>query len=334
MFTQLKKIVMPMGVSGDEGDISAVLAAEIAPYVDKVYNDALGNLIAFKKGKGKKPKKLMFAAHMDEIGFMASYIDEKGYIRLSRLGGINYQAAAFSEVIFKNGTKGVLVPEARLMGGQREYRPENYYVDIGAKSKKDAMRRVKIGDTCHVAPHLFKLAGSRVAGRPIDDRIGCMMLVEAAKAAVTFENDTYFVFTVQEEVGVRGAKTSAFAIAPDYAVAVDIGGAGDVPACAPLAVNLGEGIAVKIKDAMVICNPKMVALMKQIAQDAKIPYQTEILEGGGTDTCMLQQAAGGCTAGAISVPPRYGHSAVEVIDMNDVAGGIGILAGLCGTKLD
>ncbi|MBR7161582.1 MAG: M42 family peptidase, partial [Clostridia bacterium] len=253
MFTQLKKIVTPMGVSGDEGNISAVLAAEIAPYVDKVYNDALGNLIAFKKGKGKKPKKLMFAAHMDEIGFMASYVDEKGYIRLSRLGGINYQAASFSEVIFKNGTKGVLVPEPRLPGGQRDYRPENYFVDIGAKNKKDAMRRVKIGDTCHVAPHLFKLAGSRVAGRPIDDRIGCMMLVEAAKTVKNYENDTYFVFTVQEEVGVRGAKTSAFSITPDYAVAVDIGGAGDVPSCAPLAVNLGEGIAIKIKDAMVIC---------------------------------------------------------------------------------
>jgi len=332
MFTQLKKIVMPIGVSGDEGEISSVLASEIAPYVDKVYNDALGNLIAFKKGKGKNPKKLMFAAHMDEIGFMASYIDEKGFIRVSRLGGINYTAAAFTEVIFKNGTKGVLVPEARIT--QRDYRPENYYVDIGAKSRKDAQRRVKIGDTCRVAPSLFKLAGSRVAGRPIDDRIGCMMLLEAAKAAKDFENDTYFVFTVQEEVGVRGAKTSAFAITPDYAVAVDIGGAGDMPSCAPLAVNLGEGIAIKLKDAMVICNPRMIALMKDVAAEKNVPYQTEVLEGGGTDTCMLQQAAGGCIAGALSVPTRYGHSAVEVIDMNDVAGGIQILAGICETKLN
>ena len=332
MFTQLKKIVMPIGVSGDEGEISAVLAAEIAPYVDKIYNDALGNLIAFKKGKGKKPKKLMFAAHMDEIGFMASYIDEKGFIRVSRVGGINYQAAVFSEVIFKNGTKGVLVPEARI--AQRDYRPENYYVDIGAKSRSDAMRRVKIGDTCRVAPNLFKLAGSRVAGRPIDDRIGCMMLVETAKAMKECENDTYFVFTVQEEVGVRGARTSAFSITPDYAVAIDIGGSGDTPSCVPLAVNLGEGIAIKIKDAMVICNPFMISTMKEIAKEKGVPYQLEILEGGGTDTCMLQQAAGGCIAGALSVPTRYGHSGVEVIDMNDVAGGIKILTGLCETKLN
>ena len=332
MFTQLKKIVMPIGVSGDEGDISAVLAAEIAPYVDKVYTDALGNLIAFKKGKGKKPKKLMFAAHMDEIGFMANYIDEKGFIRVSRIGGINYQAAAFSEVIFKNGTKGVLVPDARITG--RDYRPENYYVDIGAKSKKDTLRRVKIGDTCRVAPTLFKLAGSRVAGRPIDDRIGCMMLVEAAKAVKEFENDTYFVFTVQEEVGVRGARTSAFSITPDYAVAVDIGGSGDTPACVPMAVNLGDGIAVKLKDAMVICNPVMIKLLKDTAEAKGVPYQLEILDGGGTDTCAIQQAAGGCIAGALSVPTRYGHSAVEVIDMNDVAGGVKILAGICETKLN
>ena len=331
MFTELRKIVMPIGVSGDEGEVSAVIAAEIAPYVDKVYSDALGNLIAFKKGKGKKSKKLMLAAHMDEIGFMASYIDEKGFIRVSRLGGINYQAAAFSEVIFKNGTKGVLVPEARIAA--RDYRPENFYVDIGAKSKKDALRRVKVGDTCRVAPSLYKLAGSRVAGRPIDDRIGCTMLIEAAKAVKEFENDTYFVFTCQEEVGVRGAKTSAFSITPDYAIAVDIGGSGDTPACVPMSMNLGDGIAVKIKDAMVICNPVMIKLLKDTAEALGVPYQLEILEGGGTDTCAIQQAAGGCIAGALSVPTRYGHSAVEVIDLNDVAGGVKILAGVCETKL-
>ena len=322
---------MPCGVSGDEGDISAVIAKDIAPYVDKVYNDEMGNLIAFKKGKGKKPKKLMFAAHMDEIGFMASFIEDSGFIRVSKIGGINYTAAAFSEVIFKNGTKGVLVPDARILG--KEYRPENYYVDIGARNKKDAERRVKIGDTCRVAPSLIRLSGSRVAGRPIDDRIGCLILFEAAKAAKTFENDTYFVFTVQEEVGVRGAKTSAFSIQPDYAVAADIGGSGDLPLCAPFAVKMSDGIAIKLKDGMVICHPKMVSMMKDIAKERNIPYQLEILEGGGTDTCALQQAAGGCIAGAVSIPTRYGHSAVEVVDLNDVAGGVQILAGLCETKL-
>lgn len=331
MFGQLKKFVMAPGVSGDEGSISAVIAKEIAPYVDEVYSDAMGNLIALKKGKGENPKKLMFAAHMDEIGFMVNYIDDKGYIRLSQMGGINYTAAAFSEVVFVNGTKGVLVPNAGT--APSDMKANTVYVDIGVRTKKEAERHVKIGDTCRVAPNLIHLAGSRVAGRPIDDRIGCLMLFEAAKMAKNFENDTYFVFTVQEEVGVRGAKTSAFAIQPDYAVAVDIGGSGDVPNAAPFAVVLSEGIAIKLKDGMVICHTKMINLMKEIAKEKKIPYQLEILERGGTDTCMLQQAAGGCIAGALSVPTRYGHSAVEVVDMNDVLGGVKIMAALCETKL-
>ncbi len=331
MFALLKKLVTASGVSGDEGEISSVIEKEIASYVDSVRTDAMGNLICFKKGTAKNAKKLMFAAHMDEIGFMVSFIDEKGFLRVSKMGGINYNAAAFSEVLFKNGTRGVIVPDARV--GAKDYRPEVFYVDIGAKSKKDAERRVAIGDTCRVAPSLTRLAGARVTGRPIDDRIGCLMLIEAAKAAKTFENDTYFVFTVQEEVGVRGAKTSAFGIAPDYAVAADIGGSGDVPNSAPFEVVLGKGIAIKLKDGMVICHQKMIAAMKEAATAKKVPFQLEILESGGTDTCMLQQAAGGCVAGALSIPTRYGHSAVEVVDLNDVAGGVSIMAGLCETKL-
>ncbi len=331
MFTELKKFVMADGVSGDETGIASVIAAEIAPYVDEVSTDAMGNLIAFKKGNGKNPKKVLFAAHMDEIGFMVSSIDDKGFIRLSKMGGINYSAAAFSEVIFKSGLKGVIVPDART--APADFGPTKVYVDIGAKNKKEAERRVKIGDTCRIVPNLTKLLGSRVYGRPIDDRIGCLMLFEAAKTAKNFENDVYFVFTVQEEVGVRGAKTAAFGIMPDYAVAVDIGGCGDVPNCAPMAVNLGSGIAIKLKDAMVICHKTMIDLMKKIAAETKTPVQFEVLESGGTDTCMLQQTGAGCIAGALSVPTRYGHSAVELIDMNDVAGGVKILAGICEAEL-
>lgn len=331
MFVQLKKFVMADGVSGNEANISSVIASEIAPYVDEVKNDAMGNLIAFKKGRGDAPKRLMLAAHMDEIGFMVNHIDDKGYLHLSRIGGIMYDAAAYTEVVFASGLKGVMVPRANLSAS--EYGPNNVYVDIGAKNKKEAERRVKIGDTCRLSPSLSKLLNGRVYGRPLDDRIGCAMLVEAAKSAKTFENDTYFVFTVQEEVGVRGAKTAAFGIAPDYAVAVDIGGTGDVPGALPLAVSLGEGIGIKIKDRMVICHKTMVDLMKTIAQENKIPYQMEILERGGTDTGALQQACAGCIAGALSVPTRYGHSGVETVDMNDAAGGVKILTALCETKL-
>ncbi len=332
MFTELKKFVMADGVCGDEANIAAVIAEEIKPYVDEIKIDAMGNLIALKKGTGKNPKKVMFAAHMDEIGFMVNNIDDKGFIRVSKMGGIHYGAAAFSEVVFKSGLRGILVPEART--GLGEYGPEKMYVDIGAKSRKDAEKRVKIGDTCRLTPTLSKMNGGRVYGRPIDDRIGCLILFEAAKNTKRFENDVYFAFTVQEEVGVRGAKTAAFGVMPDYAVAVDIGGSGDLPNSAPFAVVLGAGIAIKLKDGMVICHRKMVDLMKKIADETKTPYQLEVLESSGTDTCMLQQTGAGSIAGALSVPTRYGHSGVEMIDMGDVEGAVKILCGICAAELD
>lgn len=322
----LRKFMLAQGVSGDEGDISALIAKEIAPYVDEVYTDAMGSLIAHKKGR-EGAKKLMFAAHMDEIGFMVNYITDEGYLRVSKMGGINFTAASFSHVVFKSGLRGVLVPEART--AVQSYSPEKVYVDIGAKNKKDAERRVKIGDTCSVVSGLYHLMGSRVCGRPIDNRIGCYMLYEVAKRLEKCENDTYFVFTCQEEVGVRGAKTSAYAINPDWGCAVDIGGAGDVINSAPFEVVLGKGPAIKIKDGMVICHREVVEMMKEIADEKKIKYQLEVLESSGTDTCMIQQARGGAKAGAISVPTRYGHSEVETIDMNDVEGGIEIMKGMC-----
>ena len=322
----LRKFMLAQGVSGDEGDVAAIIAKEIAPYVDDVYTDAMGSLIAHKKGR-EGAKKLMFAAHMDEIGFMVNYITDEGYLRVSKMGGINFTVASVSDGVFKSGLRGVLVPEART--AVQNYSPEKVYVDIGAKNKKDAERRVKIGDTCSVVSGLYHLMGSRVCGRPIDNRIGCYMLYEVAKRLTKCENDTYFVFTCQEEVGVRGAKTSAYAINPDYGCAVDIGGSGDVINSAPFEVVLGKGPAIKIKDGMVICHREVVEMMKEIADEKKIKYQLEVLESSGTDTCMIQQARGGAKAGAISVPTRYGHSEVETIDMNDVEGGIEIMKGMC-----
>lgn len=332
MIDTLEKFMLASGVSGDEEGIASVIKKYIEPYVDSVYTDAMGNLIAHRQGDSHDAKRLMLAAHMDEIGFIVSFIDENGYLRVSKMGGINWTASSFSTVVFSSGTVGVLVPEAKIAA--KDFSPEVFYVDIGAKNKKEAEKYVSIGDCCRVRPTLSRLCGKRVCGRPIDNRIGCYMLAETARAVKKCENDTYFVFTVQEEVGVRGAKTSAFSVRPDYAIAADIGGAGDVINCAPFDVVLGKGIAVKLKDGMVICHRKMIELMNKVAEDEKIPVQHEILESGGTDTCMLQQAGSGCIAGALSIPTRYGHSGVEVIDMEDVEGGIKLLSAICEKALD
>ncbi len=321
MLNLIKKILKPVSVSGREQAVTGVIAEEIAPYVDSVRVDAMGNLIAYKAGVGENKKKLMFAAHTDEIGFMVTYIEENGYIRFNTIGGINFTSAAFTHVVFENGTRGVLVPEAN----------SNYVVDIGAKNRKAAERFVKIGDTFAVVSDVVKLAGGRVAGRPMDDRIGAVVMIEAAKALKDKEikNDVYFCFVVQEEVGCRGSKTAAYSIMPDVGIALDVTGTGDTQGAAPMAVKLGGGAAIKLKDSSVICDRGLVETMKKTADANKIKYQLEILPYGGTDTSSMQQTGAGCLAGCISIPTRYIHSSVETIDLFDVQESVKLTAALC-----
>lgn len=318
MYNLIKKIMKPVSVSGREDAVVAVIAEEISPFVDSLRIDALGNLIAFKSGTAKDRKKIMFAAHIDEIGFMVTYIEENGFIRFAPVGGINFASAAFTHVVFENGTRGILVPENGTKPA--DYAADKFVCDIGAKSRRDAARHVKIGDTFSVCADLVKLTGSRYAGRPLDDRIGAAILVEAAREISDTEcpNDVYFVFTVQEEVGCRGSQTAAFGIQPDIGVALDVCGTGDEMSATPMEVKLGGGAAIKIKDHSVICDRSLVEKMRSLAEENGIKYQLEILLRGGTDTSSMQKAAGGAIAGCISIPTRHIHSTVEQIDLSDV----------------
>ena len=319
MYSLIKKVVCCSGVSGNEKKIAALIENEIASYVDESYTDALGNLIAIKYGNlpdGER-KKLLYCAHMDEIGFIVTYIEENGFIRFAPIGGINFVAAAFSHVVFANGEKGILVPEAGTKAS--DLAADKCVVDIGATSAKEASRRVKIGDCFSLAHNLSKLGANRVVGRPIDDRIGCAIMIETAKAlASDCPHDVYYVFSVQEEVGCRGARPAGFAVAPDVAIAFDVTGTGDSAGSKPMAVKLGGGAAVKIKDGSVICSGEVVSKLQKLAKDNSITYQNEILLYGGTDTSVLQAAGPGAYAGCISIPSRYIHSGVEMIDMRDV----------------
>ena len=319
MYSLIKKVVCCPGVSGNEKQIAALLEKEVAPYVDETYTDALGNLIAIKYGNlpdGER-KKLLYCAHMDEIGFIVTYIEDNGYLRLAPIGGINFVAAAFSHVVFANGEKGILVPEAGTKGDSLT--ADKFVVDIGASSAKEASRRVKIGDCFSLAHNLSKLGANRAVGRPIDDRIGCAVMIETAKKlAENCPHDMYYVFSVQEEVGCRGARPAGFSIAPDIALAFDVTGTGDSAGSKPMAVKLGGGAAIKIKDGSVICSGEVVSKLQKLAKDNKIASQNEILLYGGTDTSVLQGAGVGAYAGCISIPSRYIHSGVEMIDLRDV----------------
>ena len=316
LYNTLQKLCSCPSVSGREDNIRGLLSELILPYADEVRVDALGNLIAKKSGKGEG-ERIMLCAHMDEIGFLVNFIEDSGMLRVATVGGISMSASVFSEVVSESGVCGVLVPNADVKPA--DYKADKLYIDIGAKNKKEAERRVAIGDFFVVKGSLTRLMGKRVAGRPLDDRVGCAVLLDIAERLwdIPTEGDVYYVFSVQEEVGCRGAMTAAYGISPDYALCFDVTGTGDTPSATAMACRLSGGAAVKIKDSSVICAEEVVARLCAIAEEKKIPYQREILTYGGTDTSSMQLSGSGCLAGALSIPTRYIHSGVETCDLAD-----------------
>jgi endoglucanase len=314
MYNFLKQITGITSVSGREAELLEKIRMLVSPYVDECSFDNMGNLMALKKGTDENAKDIMLCAHADEIGFMVTYIEDNGYIRTAPIGGINFVSAAYCKVVFENGTKGVLVPESKISDTKKA---DNYYVDIGADSKKSAEKKVKIGDVVVCEASVEKLMGKRIVGRPLDDRIGCAVLFDIAKNLTETKNNVWFVFSTQEEVGCRGAKTAANRISPDCALVFDVTGTGDTVGAIPMAVKLGDGAAMKIKDASVICDHETVEKLIDLAKEYKIPYQCEILTYGGTDTSSIQVSGIGARAAALSIPSRYIHSSVEMVDLKD-----------------
>ncbi len=311
----IEKLTSEISVSGSEYGKDSFIYNEISKYTDTVKTDAMGNIIACKKSKKEGAKKFMLAAHMDEIGFLVHYIDDAGWVRVSAIGGINAVSSAFTNVVFENGTQGVLVCEDNTKNA--DVAVKKMYVDIGAKSRKEAEKLVNIGDRCTIRPNFTKLSGSKISSHALDDKVGCALLIETAQRIENSPYDVYFVFTTQEEVGLRGSQTASFDVRPDYGIAVDVTDVGDVPGCDPMEVKLGKGAAIKIKDSSAICSPKMVEYLKTVARENKVPFQLEILTAGGTDTKSLLLTGGGAVAGAVSIPTRYIHTTVETIDMKD-----------------
>jgi len=198
------------------------------------------------------------------------------------------------------------------------------YIDIGARSREEALKMVNIGDVaCFVGDAV--LQGDTVISKALDNRSGCAVVVKAIKELKKTDNEIYFVFTVQEEVGLRGAKTAAFSIKPDIAIAVDVTMTGDTPESHPMEVKCGGGPAIKVKDRSVICHPEVRKLLEESAKRNNIPYQLEILEAGGSDPGSIHLTAGGIPSGAISIPVRYVHSPVETASMSDINNAVKLL---------
>ncbi len=319
MINTIKTLAAVRGISGREKAVSNALLSLMAPLCDSTRTDPMGSLIALKRGTAPdgERRRIMLCAHMDEIGFLVTFIEDSGMIRVAPIGGIHFVAAAYTTVVFESGAKGVLVPETGT--APADIKQEKMYIDIGAKTRKEAEKKVKIGDFCALEGSITRLCGRRLAGRPLDDRVGCAVLVKIAErlAAASVKDDVYFVFSVQEEVGLRGSKTAAFGIAPDVALAFDVTATGDTPGAKPMACSVGGGAAIKLKDSSVICDPDLAAELEAVAKEADIKHQLEILLAGGTDTASMQTAGAGARVGALSIPTRYIHSGVEMIDAAD-----------------
>lgn len=320
MISLLKELAGTYGPSSCEEEIRSVIEKRIAPMVDEIYTDTLGNLIAVKKGSGKR---IMLAAHMDEIGLVAAFIDQKGFIRFSNIGGVSPFIAAGQRVVFRNGTVGTVCYEENLED-MKDLKLNRMYIDIGTTSREETEKQVKPGDMAVFAGETVEQNG-RYISKALDDRIGCAILIALLERMENVTNEVIFTFTVQEEVGLRGAGPAAYGIKPDLAVAVDVTGTGDTPDCKPLSIDLGKGPTVMIKDARTISHPLVKDTLIRCAKEQNLPYQLEVFSVGGNDAGAIHITAGGIPSGGVSIPCRYTHRPCEMVDKNDVENAIKLL---------
>jgi len=333
----LKKICEIPGAPGFEQRIREFVINEVTPFVDEVSVDNMGNLIALKKGR--EAKKVMLAAHLDEISFIVTHIDDDGYLRIHTLGGFDAKTLTAQRVIVhgKKDIMGVMgsKPIHIMKPDERNKAPQlhDYFVDLGMK-KEDVEKIVSVGDPITRERELIEL-GDCVNSKSIDNRVSVFILIEALRELqkTTVPYDVYGVFTVQEEVGMRGAVSSAHSIDPDFGIAIDTTIAFDVPGAHghEMVTRLGKGCAIKIMDSSVISDSRMVSFLKDLATKNSLNWQPEILPAGGTDAMGVQRAGKrGSIAGAISIPTRHIHSAIEMAHKEDIRNAIELLKlGVC-----
>ncbi len=320
----IKQLTEAYGPSGYEQAVRAIIQTHITPFANSVDVDSLGNLYAFKKG-ADDGLTIMLAAHMDEIGLMVSHINKNGFARLTPLGYVRHETMVSNRAIFINGALGVINVENWLMNDELDNSHRKLYLDFGVKSKKEAP--VQVGDVAAFHRPFVDLGNALVA-KSMDDRIGCAILVETLRQLKQSPHNIHFVFTVQEEVGSRGATTAAYKIDPDISIAVDVTDSGDIPGRKHFEIKMGDGPAIKVMDVGMIAHPGLRQWMVDTAVQNKIPYQQEILTIGTTDAKVMQLSHAGNAAGAISIPCRYLHTPSEMVSISDVENAVKLLLAL------
>jgi len=317
MYNTLKKLISVTALATGEAAVNKVIADMMTPYCDEIYTDPTGNLICLKKGKGESKQKIMLAAHSDEHGFVATYVEKNGLVRFDACGSPDLTSAAYADVVFENGTKGILIPE----GGELNVR--RMHVDIGAKDGKEAEKKVRPGDFFATAHRLVK-SGNKLCGTALDGRLACAILIKTAEKLADVSDDIYFVFTNRQTVGLRGACAAAYNVAPHIAISVEL--------CPEEGCRIGDGAAIKLKDAAVVCDRALCTELENAAKAAKVPFQFEISTEHAGEGISLQSIGAGAAVGGISVPAKYLHTSAETASLKDAEGACAMLCAYLGGK--
>jgi len=328
MIELIQKLVEAWGPSGYEHHVREIIRAEVADLADEITVDPLGNLIC-RVGKGGP--KIMTSSHMDEIGVMANYAEpNSGYLRFTNIGGVLATTLIGHRVHFENGVTGVIAAPD-MFGAARTTAPDldEFFIDVSDGSGKNT---VPVGSPATFW-RTFEQRGTRLISKAMDDRIGCVVAIESMRRLKKAKkkklpNEVYFVFSVQEEVGLRGARPAAYGVDPDIAIALDVTATGDMIKNARMDVKLGGGAAIKVHDSGLVVPPSVVNWMVKQAEADGIPYQKELLTLGTTDAAGIQTSRAGVASGCISIPCRYVHTTSETVDANDVEACIKLLTGL------
>lgn len=314
----LEELTQAWGVSGREKNVRTIIRRKIRDYVDECYTDAMGNLIAYKKGTdSENNKKIMYTAHMDEIGFQVTHIEGDGRIKVYSVGWTWTSAIYNDKVIFQNGVIGVVGCDGPVEEAQNK--AQALYIDIGCTNKEETMKYVQPGDYCGFIGKYYELQNDRISAKSLDDRVACYVLIEAIKKNQgQYPNDIYYVFTVQEEVGCRGSVVAAERIKPDIGVSVDVTPDHYYPCDLKGCNEVGKGVGVTFGNPSAMLDEYLVDEMVKTCEDNAIDYQRDVMDRGGTDASSMNRAYYGTRVAGISIVDRYPHSQSSVISKHDV----------------
>ena len=315
---ELSALIDAFGTSGREDAVRSTIKNQIEPYADEIRTDAMGNLIIHKAGPGKK---LMFSAHMDIAGFVITFIEKDGCLRFHMMGHYNSEQLTGQAVRFENNMPGLIVPGKIPVKSVSDLK-----IDIGRISRNEAEKLVQPGDTCVLKTLSFR-NGTTYFSNGLDGRAGCFAIINALRSINAPANDLYFVFSCQEEVGIRGIKPAAFSVNPDISIAVGATGTVDSVDDHRFSAKLNYGVGIQLMTDHLICHNEVVTWMNDTALENNIPVQRDINDLPSA-AGELQRTAGGVYVGGIGIPCRYLHTPIEACSLNDIRAAAQLIAAL------